>query len=235
MAEKTKLNIAWQEIERVPGLVSGDDALMIYDSLPEQARNGIRHDKASASKSVIGSNNLAVACLDSVAKQYGARTTNLRDLSRPEVMAIAEGKHYIDARTLVARSPTDSYGRNNSLLKTIYELAEQELGKVDGSFMVENFNLIPDEEDKTGYGLKLVKAEDFAIVQDERLDGKYDERSFSEVDELGLPKFDSNGSRNWFAKDKGLSGLCLDRDLELYSDNEDLADSNDSGRVVFLK
>jgi len=231
--EKTELNIAWQETERIPGLVSGDDALMIYNSLPEQARVGVRYDEDS--KTMIGSNNLVVACLDQVAQQYGARTTNLRDLSRPEVMAIAKDKHYIDARTLVARSPTDSYEKNNPLLKTAYELAEEELGEIKHPFMIENFNLVPDEEDKTGYGLKLVSTEAFWAHQDERLDGKHNRKSFSEVDELGLPKFDRNGSRTWFARNKGLSGLYLNSNLILDSYYENLAFSYDFGRVVFLK
>jgi len=233
MAEKTKLNIAWRETERIPGLISGDDAKRIYDSLPEQARNGIRYDEAS--KTMIGSNNLAVACLDQVAQQYGARTTNLRDLSRPEVMAIAKDRHYVDARTLVVRSPTDSYERNNSLLKIVYELAEEKLGEIKHPFMIENFNLVPDEEEKTGYGLKLVPTEAFWAYQDERLDGKYNGKSFSEVDELGLPKFDSNGSRIWFARDKGLSGLYLGGLLSLCSSNGALAGSYDNGRGVLIK
>jgi hypothetical protein len=203
-----KLNIAWQSQEKVPGLVSGEDALMIYNSLPEQARMGLRYDESS--KTLIGSTPFAVANLDAFAQKYGARAPNLRDLSRPEIMRIAQGKHYIDSRNLVVRSREDSnWSKNNSLLKTIYELAEQKEGSIKHPFMIEGFNFVPNPEDKKGYGLNLVANSDFKVIQDERFDRKYNGKSFSEVDELGIPKFDKNGSRTWYAKDKGLSRLCL--------------------------
>ena len=232
MTNKT-LDIAWQNQEKVPGLVSGNDALMIYNSLPEQAKVGLSYDESS--KTIIGSTPFAVANLDSIAQEYGARTPNLRDLSRPEVMRIAKDKHYIDSRNLVARTPTDTYDKNNGLLKTIYELAEQQLGKIEGPFMIEGFNFVADEEDKTGYGLKLAPTAEFKAVQDERLGGKNHRKSFADVDELGLPNFDKNGSRTWYARDNGLSRLCLYWYLYLYSVSENLAVSNDDGRVVFLK
>ncbi|MFA5778503.1 MAG: hypothetical protein WC870_03410 [Candidatus Paceibacterota bacterium] len=234
MAESNTLNIAWQSQEKVPGLISGDDALMIYNSLPEQARVGLRYDESS--KTIVGSTPFAVANLDVFAQKYGARTPNLKDLSRPEIMRIAKEKHYIDSRNLVVRSREDpNWSKNNSLLKTIYELAEQKEGSIKHPFMIEGFSFVPNSEDKNGYGFNLVANSDFKVVQDERFDGKYNGKSFSEVDELGIPKFYKNGSRTWFAKNKGLSGLYLDRGLDLDSSNYDLADSNGDGRVVFLK
>jgi hypothetical protein len=121
------------------------------------------------------------------------------------------------------------------LLKTIYELAEQKEGSIKHPFMIEGFSFAPNSEDKNGYGLNLVANSDFKVVQDERFDGKYNGKSFSEVDEIGIPKFDKNGSRTWYAKDRGLSGLFLDRSLNLYSDGGGLTGSNGDGRVVFLK
>jgi hypothetical protein len=234
MAENNTLNIAWQSQEKVPGLVSGNDALIIYNSLPEQARVGLRYDESS--KTMIGSTSFAVANLDAFAKEYGARTPNLRDLSRSEIMRIAQGKHYIDSRNLVVRSREDpNWSKNNSLLKTIYELAEQKEGSIKHPFMIEGYSFVPNPEDKNGYGLNLVANSDFRVIQDERFDGKYSGKSFSEVDELGIPKFDKNGSRTWYAKDKGLSGLYLDGGLDLSSGYGGLAYSSDDGRVVFLK
>lgn len=231
--ETKKLNLAWQKPEGIFGLVSGEDALMLYNSLPEPARKGIRYDEAT--QTMIGSNPLAVVCLDNVVKEYGARTTNLRDLSRPEVMAIAKGEYHINPRTLVARSSTDYYERNNPLLKTIYELVEEELGTIIYPFMIEGFNFVPNEEDTESYGLKLVPTEEFKVVQDERLGGEYNGKSFSEVDELGIPKFDIDGSRKWFTREEGLSILYLGWSLDLNSYNENLVRSGDDGRVVLVK
>lgn len=234
MVENKPLNIAWQSQERVPGLISGADALMIYNSLPEHARVGLRYDEGS--RTMVGSTPIAVANLDAIARPYGARTPNLRDLSRPEVMRIAKGQHYIDSRNLVVRAPTDSsWARNNSILRTIYELAEKKEGSIKHPFMIEGFSFVPNPEDKTGYGLTLVANPDFKVTQDERFDGKYNGKSFSEVDEQGIPNFDKKGSRTWYAKSTGLSRLYLGRDSYLDSSNGNLTSSIDNGRVVFLK
>ena len=228
------LNLNWQTQGVTPTLISGADALKIYNSLPEQARVGLRYDEAS--KTMMGSTPIAVANLDAFAQKYGARTPNLRDLSRPEIMRIAKGKHYIDSRNLVVRSIEDpSWSQNNSLLRTIYELAEQKEGSITHPFMIEGFYFVPNSKDKNGYGLTLVADSDFKVVQDERFDGKHNGENFSEVDELGIPNFDKKGSRRWYAKNKGLSRLYLNRDLYLGSYDYDLTNSSDDGRVVFLK
>jgi len=234
MTETKTLDIVWQSQERVPRLISGNDALMIYNSLPEQARVGLRYDNAT--KTMVGSTPIAVANLDSVAQRYGARTPNLRDLSRPEIMRIARGKHYIDARNLVARSRQDSdWSKNNPFLKTIYELAEEKLGRIKEPFMIEGFSFVPNLGDKKSYRLTFVAEPDFNVVQDERLDGEHNGKMFSEVDELGIPKFYSKGNRTWFARKTGLSGLCLGGDMGIGSGGDDLVGSDGNGRVVFLK
>ena len=228
------LDLAWQNQEKIPTLITGRDAKKMYDALPEQARVGLKYDKES--QTIIGSTPFATAVLDVVAQEYGARTPNLKDLSRPEVMRIAKGSHYIDSRNLVVRSHTDSYWpQNNSLLKQIYELAEEKEGSVRDGFMIENFTFVPDESDAAGYGLKIVPFDDFRVVQDERFDGTHNGKKFSEVDGKSIPIFYANGNRTWFARKEGLSRLCLDRDLNLYSGNNDLADSYGNGRVVLLK
>lgn len=227
------LDLAWQTQGKTPTLITGKDAEKMYDALQEFTRVGLRYDEKS--QSVIGSTPIASACLDVVAQEYGARTPNLRDLSSPEVMNIAEGKHYIDSRNLVVRSHTDSYfSKNNPLLGQIYALAEEKEGSVRDGFMVENFTFVPDESDKTGYGLKIVPLDDFKVTQDERLIG-HNGDSFSEVDDFGIPLFDRKGKRTWYAKKDGLSGLCLVGGLGLVSYNDNLAVSGDLGRVVFLK
>ena len=227
------LNLEWRTRGIVPTLLQGKDAQMLYNALPEKARVGLKYDINS--KSVIGSTSFASAILDVEARKYGARTPNLRDLSRPEIMEITKGKYYIDSRNLVVRSPRDSdHFQNNRLLRQIYELAEDKEGNVKDGFMIEGFTFIPDENDKKGYGLKIVPLEDFKVIQDDRFVG-HNGDNFSEVDEFGIPNFDKNGDRIWYAKSNGLSRLYLDRDLGLGSGNYNLGNSNDIGRVVLLK
>ena len=227
------LDLDWQIPKVLVAPIRGKSAKELYDKLPEHLKGGIKYD--ANTRKVIGSTPFAVAGFNDILENYGARTCNLRDLSSPEVMAFAKDKHYIDSRTLVARSKIDSdYNKNNSLLKTLYELAEAELGSVKGPFMIEDFTFALDSDDKNGYGLRLVKKPDFKIVQDERLDGKYNRKTFSDVDELGLPLFDKKGNRTLYARDNGLSWVYLDRFLGLGSNGRHLADSLDGGRVVVV-
>jgi len=227
-----ELNLNWQTQEITPTLVSGEDALRLYNLIPEKARVGLRYDEST--QTIIGSTPFAVAVLDVEAQKYGARSPNLRDLSRSEIMKIAQGKHYIDSKVLVARSQNDTnWPKNNSLLKTIYELAEEKLGRIEKPFMIEGFTFEENPQDVNGYGLNLVANQDFKVTQDERLNGEYNRMSFSEVDELGLPKF-GDGKRTWYAKNNGLSGLFLDAYLYLNSYDDDLFMSNDKGRVVVV-
>ena len=227
-----KLDLAWETQELTPALLMGKDAKRLYDALPIQARVGLRYDEGS--QSVIGSTSIASVVLDVEAQKYGARTPNLRDLSRPEIMRNAKDRFYIDSRNLVARSRTDpNYERNNPLLKQIYELSEERLGSIKEGFMIEGFTFVPDETDKTGYGLKIVPLDDFRVIQDDRLIG-HNRDTFSEVDDLGLPLFDGEGSRGWYARDGGLSGLFLYKCLDLSSNYGNLTYSDDGGRVVLL-
>ncbi len=227
------LDLEWQTQGITPTLLSGADAQKMYNTLPEQARVGLRYDESS--RLVIGSTPFASAILDVEAQKYGARTPHLRDLSRPEVMRIAKDKHYIDSRNLVVRSRSDSsWENNNPLLTQIYELAEQKEGSVKDCFMIEGYTFAPDTDSKNKYGLKIVAQPDFKVTQDERLLG-HNGDSFSEIDELGLPVFNRGGNRTWYTKKDGLSGLYLNWDLDLGSGNGDLADSDGDGRVVFLK
>ncbi|MFA4952967.1 MAG: hypothetical protein WC584_01985 [Candidatus Pacearchaeota archaeon] len=227
------LNLDWQIPKVLVAPIRGASAKELYDKVPEHLRVGIKYN--ANEKEILGSTPFVVAGLNDVLENYGMRTCNLRDLSLPEVMTFAKNKHYVDSRTLIARSKTDSnYNKNNSLLKTLYELAEEESGSIKGPFMVEGFTFVLNSDDETGYGLTLAKKPDFKVIQDERLEGRYNGKTFSDVDELGLPLFNQNGNRTWYARDNGLSRVYLVRILDLYSGGRGLVGSYDVGRVVVV-
>ena len=46
---------------------------------------------------------------------------------------------------------------------------------------------------------------------------------------------DKTGKRKVWTRDKDLSGLCLGGSLGLYSNGEDLASSDDNGRVILVR
>jgi hypothetical protein len=182
-----------------------------------------------------GSNVFANARLDTIARQNGMRVATLADLSNPHVMAMVKDRFYTDTPAFVVQSAEDSRTQNKGLLKQVIGFAEQKAGSVKFPFMVTGFDLVPFPEDaKQGYGLGIVARPDFAVTQDARLSGKNYGKSFNEVDEPGLPKFDKNGKRNFYARNEGLAWLFLGRYLSLNAGSGNLAYSCGSGRVVLI-
>jgi hypothetical protein len=229
----TKLkNFQWQKPEVVPAFVQGKDAEAVYKSISRMNLGWC--DYQAETQTLRGSSPFIAARIDSLLRPYGIRVANLRDLSRPEVMGMVKGRYYIDTPAFVLRTIEDSNSKNLSLIKRIAEEVEKVNGKLELPVIVTGFDVISLEEDKTGYGLDLVARDDFNAVHDNRLKGEYNLKRFSEVDELGLPKFDDNGSRTWYARQKGVSRLSLNRNLDLISDSGYLAGSDDTGRVALI-
>ena len=98
------------------------------------------------------------------------RVATLQDLSHPEIMRMIKDNYYSDATTLVLRSQEDSNQANLPLIRRIVEEAGKKVGTVKFPIMVSGFDVAPWAEDKTGYGINLVPRDDFAVVQDDRLD-----------------------------------------------------------------
>ena len=247
---ETKLqNFQWQKPEVVPAFVQGVDAEAVYKSL--SGMNLGWNDYQTKTQTLRGSNPFIAARIDTLVRPYGIRVANLRDLSRPEVMSIVKDRyyadipafvaHYADIPAFVLRTMEDSNSRNLTLIKRLAEEVERVNGKLELPLMVTGFDVVPLENDNNGYGITIAPRDDFKAIHDDKLKGEYNGRTFSEVDELGLPKFDSrcfdfdrSGSRTWYARQKGVSGLCLYGRLDLGSGSKDLAGSHSDGRIVLI-
>jgi len=219
----------WQVQEIIPAFVQGKDAKTLYE-LTEGIRTGIMGYDAQ-NKLFWGSTPFVAAKIDTLVRPLGMRVATLRDLSRPEVMKMIKDRYHIDTPTFVVRSAEDSNARNLPLLRKLIQEAEKK--NVALPFMVTGFDVTQDDSHE-GYKLTFVPRDDFAVTHDERFDVKYNGQKFSDVDELGLPKFDRNGSRIWLARNQGVSGLCLGRNLGLCSYNGDLTGSTFVGRMVLV-
>lgn len=228
MADTKELALKGKFDWRVPSVltsfVQGDEARAIYDSIKDSGLGNLGYDEKT--KTMWGSNSFVAARIDTEARKLGLRVATLRDLNRPEVMQMIEGKHYSDTPAFVARSANDSSSQNQKLLEQILSLVEAKQNKIKFPFMITGFDC------QTPY--VIIPRSDFSVVEDERFDGKYNQSKFNEVDELGLPKFDKSGKRTWYARNQGLSGLCLCSDLDLSSGDGGLSSSGGVGRVVLL-
>jgi hypothetical protein len=224
----------WQRPEVLTSFVKGEGAKGLYDSVKDRNFGWCEYD--AEAKEIKGSNPFISAKIDTLVRPLGLRVANLRDLSRPEVMEMVRGKYYTDSPTLVVRSENDSYERNLSLIARILPYVEEANGKVEFPFMISGFDVEQLVEDKKGYGVDILRRDDFKAVIDDRLLGKWNEYKFNNVDEVGLPvDFDKkNGIRTWYVRDNGLSWFCLYWDLGLNSSGADLQDSYAGGRVVLV-
>lgn len=223
----------WQRPEVMPSFVKGDDAQELCYAVKE----GFGFFDYDANEKLMkGSNPFISARIDTEVRPLGLRVANLRDLSRPEVMAMVKGRYYSDSPVLVVRSNKDSNTRNLPLIKIISELTEGVDGRVEFPFMLTGYDVVKLPEDEDGYGVGIVKRDDFKAVHDDRLSGKYNGWKFDNVDEIGLPSGlnKSKGSRTLYTKDEGLAGFCLDWDLDLVSVDGNLQGSNAIGRVVVV-
>lgn len=229
MAKITR-DFSWNKPEVYTSFVQGADALAIYHALKGSMANGISYDKAT--QTLIGSNVFAVARIDSILRSLGMRIANPRDLSRPEVMAMVKDRHYADAPALVLRSEDDSYKANFPIIRQLVKAVEKANGRLQLPVMITGFDVKTKRDN--GYGIAIVPRDDFSAVSDERLRGEHNEKRFTDVDELGLPKFVLNGKRIWYARNQGLSRLYLYGDLSAYSSDGGLAGSCGNGRVVVV-
>ena len=219
----------WKVPSVVPAFVQGKDAKRTYNLVNKISANSVWYD--AERKLMKGSNVPTVARIDTLVRPLGIRVATLRDLSRPEVMEMVRGDHYSDTSVLVFRSNRDTYEPNQPIIERVVQEVEKREGNVKFPFMVTGFDV---SKAHSQYGWTIAPRDDFAIVHDDRLDGKHNEKAFNEVDELGLPNFDKNGSRKWFARNQGVSRLCLDRGLNLLSYDGNLAYSDGDGRVVLI-
>ncbi len=219
----------WKIPSIAPSFVSGEDARAVYEQVKDFGR--VWYDEES--QTMKGSNFPIAARVDSILRARGIRVANLADLSRPEIMDMVKDKHYSDTPTLVLRTLEDSYSSNKDIIKGLVPYIEQKQGKLRLPVLVSGLDVVL--SNKTQYKWSVVPRDDFNVVHDERLLGKYNREKFSNVDKLGLPLFDKKGNRTWYAKDSGISRLFLYYYLDLYSGSGDLVNSVECGRVALVR
>ena len=177
-----------------------------------------------------GSNLFMQILVDNMLAPFGARTALPVDLADDGVLRAVKDKFYVDSRALVLRGSGECYEINIP----IFEGLAEHVGDLSTPVLVLGLTVLPWSEDEKGYGLKIVPADDFQSIQDDRLNPKWKEYKFDCTDSIGLPVGldKKKGNRTWYTSDQQLSRLCLDRGLDVNSDDGDLADSYGDGRVV---
>lgn len=120
---------------------------------------------------------------------------------------------------LVIRTNGDSWENNDHNAKNLYEQLKQRgfTPSEDAPVMISLRGLSLEEDKDSHYGLIHKLTDEAQIVQAPELSYKNNGNKFKKVDERGVPIFDNNGTRTFYARQGGLGGVCLDRDLDLGS------------------
>jgi hypothetical protein len=193
----------------------------------EKACASFKSEKARASLNVDtnGSNLWKVLLLN----QIGIKTATLGEL---EALAVSHPEflqgHFEDAPSVCLRSAEDSYAKNDYLTK---QLAEY-IGKSKIKTPVVISGLKIKKDDASDYGLSFEKDGDFTFFEAQELSHVNNIKKFSRGNEKGIPIFDKNGTRKIYTRDKGLSRLYLDWNLDLCSLDGGLTNSYFDGRMV---
>jgi len=222
-------NFNWDFPKIVPAFVEGEDAKALYEAVAETLEGNFSYEDNT--RTLWGSSLPLAARIDSIVRPLGIRVATLADLSKEEVMSKVRGSFYSDTSTIVMRSISDSYEPNTEIIPGLVVHVEQKQGVLRLPVLVTGFDVVRADN---RYGWEIEPREDFNVLEDERLSGKYDGMTFTGIDELGLPEFDKRGSRTWYARDQGLSRLFLSGSLVLNSGGGDLASSDEYGRVVLV-
>jgi len=196
------------------------------------------YDKKSGQ--VKGSTPFYVVGVNQALREFGIRdlqTATQADLAKASKLGVLNLRGtYVDTG-LVLRTEEDTDYKTNTFVARY--LAEQ-LRERGAEFSPENPLVVPLtglqlEKSDNNYGLAFKLANDAEFYNAPILaqDGQF---SSEDIDEqTGLPVKAEGGNRTIYTRNSGLSGLCLDGDLDVGSDDRVLGSSNSYGRVVLVR
>lgn len=125
----------------------------------------------------------------------------------------------------------DSYKPNDYVAKELYEQIKKRNIKLPVRISLKGLDV--EEDNNSAYSLVPIITDATELFHSPEFSHKNNGKTFSETDENGVPIWDKNGNRTFYARE-GLSGLSLDDDLGLGSDWDGLADSGSNGRVALV-
>mgnify|MGYP001600766226 CR=1 FL=1 len=225
-------NFEWQVPRIVPTLIKGKDAERLCKTILNEGLDLGFMDYNYETQELRCSNPLRTGQIYRIVAPSGLRVATPTDNIYENVFPLIKGKFYSDLNALDVREKNPSYEKNTGLWRKLIELAEKTQGRVKFPFRVQGFYTMPNKSEDS-YGIEIVPADNFRIIEDERL-ALSSQTKFSKLDENGMILPDKKGDYNWYSREDGLSGLCLDRDGDLHSYYDYLVDSIDDGRVVLL-
>ena len=165
----------------------------------------------------------------------GARLATMADLGRATEISPKFLSGFYSDTGLVLRTARDSNQKNDVLAKGLAKQLGKRGIKLETPKVI-YFDALNIKEDKdSAYGLVYVLSERAEmgknIIDAPELIRNY---QFKIIDGRGVPIENSDGNRTLYTREDGLSRFYLNRYSNVDSNNNDLANSNDNGRVVVI-
>ena len=223
-------------------IAEGKDAEELYNTFNQDIKDNYANNPNievlnynSKTNSIKGSNIFAVSRLSEILREYGLRTAIPSDDRYGNISNLVKGRFYTNFNALILRTAGDSYKPNDKIAKDLAEKIENREGKLKLPLMVVAPLVRYSKDKENPYQLVFDLSDKTQLINDERLDRKKYQTGmkFSEVDDLGLPLFNKEGDRTWYAREDGLAGFTC-TGLVADSDYERLACSSAGGRVVLV-
>ena len=163
--------------------------------------------------------------------QIGIRTAALPELELALENGMPLKGHYEDAPTVVLRSRGDNYERNNPLAKTLAD--KLKLTSFENPFIVKGLGIIQSDDKENPYELEFL-TDNAEVIEAPDFHYKNNGRTFSTIHPDYTIEWDDSSNRTFYSRGDGVSRLHLYWNLNLYSDLDQLTNSNDNGRVVVV-
>lgn len=156
--------------------------------------------------------------------------------------AVRENPDFFKGRyeepALVLRTNGDSCKSNDYLAKNLFRQVKKRTGNVptpENPARISLKGTKVKKNDRSDYGLSFLLTDESEILFVPEFAYENNQKTFSITDERGVPIFDNDGDRTFYARKDGLSTLSLNWGLTLHSLwHSDLADSYCTGRVVIV-
>ncbi len=208
----------------------GEQALAEYQAVAKKDYAGIGalNVLKYSGDIVRGSNQFAVVLMNQVVRPLGLRTATPADLEKALQAGLdLRGTYEDSALALRTESNPNAY-----LAKKLMEQvkARQE---VKGPLMIPLCGLELVKDGNSDYGLAFKLRADAEIINAPILNKNQGNFDSTDIDvKTGLPKKLGAGTRTLYTRNNGLSRVYLYRNLDLDSNNGNLANSNEYGRVI---
>lgn len=219
-----------KELIQTPSFLTGSLAETFFPKY-EQARQG--NQALGFKETRNGSNPLITGLVNKVfADNEGKfRTPVPTDDIYKDIYSLIRDEFHTDLNALDVWQEKPAYKRNQEIWEQAIELAKQE-GVTEFPFRIQGFYCLPDSS-KESYQIKIEQADNFRVISDKRLSLPTGTK-FDSLDENGMIIPNENGKFTKYTLRNGLSRVCLNGYGYLNSNGDNLANSNDIGRVVVV-